>query len=195
MRKMPNSNGFTLIELMVVLMILITVGGILLSILISVLRSTVKTNSLNELRQIGTYTISQISKSLRDSKSFDGISADGVAYVPNCVSASPLAGTPSPTPSDYKYIKFTAFDNTEIIYSCAATTIASNGASLLNTQAVNLTSCSFTCSQNTILDPPTIGINFSLVKNTPTGTILHERTASASAVPFQTSITIRNVNR
>jgi hypothetical protein len=61
---------------------------------------------------------------------------------------------------------------------------------------VSLASCEFTCVQGTISDYPTVGINFSLTELRPTGsTIFFEKSASAGAVPFQTSVTLRNLNR
>lgn len=196
MKLNKKSRGFTLIELVVVVGILITVGAILLNTLVIVLRVAIKTNTLTEVRQNGGYALSQITKMLRDAKSFQGVSTDGTSFSTNCVVSTPLAGTLTPTPPAYKSIKITTYTDNEVIFSCTPTTIASNGASLLNTRAVAIATCSFSCLQNTILESPTIGIHFSLTQYTPTGTILlPERTASASAIPFETSVTLRNVSK
>ena len=98
--------------------------------------------------------------------------------------------------SAYKAVKITTFNDESIIFSCDANTISSNSVSLINTNLIRMSSCSFTCFQNSVIDPPTIGINLFLEKINPTGgAIFPEQTASASAIPFQTSVTIRNFSK
>lgn len=182
-------KGFTLVELMVVITILATIGAVVLNTVLITLRTSIKTNTINEVRQVGTYTISQLSKTIRNAKSFQGVSTDGTNFRTNCVSSSI-------SPVAYEAVKITTFDGNDVVFSCAGNTIASDGASLINTASVQVASCTFYCAQRTILDTPTIGIDISLTQFTPTGThVLNENTASASAIPFQTTVLIRNVSR
>lgn len=189
-------KGFTLIELMVVLSVFMVVGVLILSTIFIVLRETIKTNTINNVRQNGSFALSQISKTIRNAKKFEGVSSDGSTFTSNCLITSVLAGTPTPTPAVYKAVKITTFNDESITFSCGSNTIASNSVSLINTRLIKMSLCNFTCFQNNVIDPPTIGINLFLEKINPTGSaILPEQTASLSPIPFQTSVTIRNYNK
>lgn len=193
-KNITNNAGFTLVEIMVVLAILIFIGAIIGSIVMSILRGTNKTNTLTMVRQNGSYAVSQMSKMLRNAKTFGGLSETGASYTSICNSDI-----------QYKYIKIKSFDEGETTFSCCTDTIASlsagltcsdnNKYSLLDTaNAVELQDCYFTCNQNSITDSPDIGINFSLKAKT-SGVSLAERQASESAIPFNTSVILRNVGR
>ncbi len=190
--KISNSQrGFTLVELLAVAVVMVVVSVIVTATITSSLRGTTKTNTVNDVRQNGNYAISQVSKMIEYAKSFGGISNDNVNFTPNCVNSTPPL-TPTPTPSQYNYLKITGFDNGSTIFSCSQinnlNTIASNGASLIDSNLVSLDSCSFTCSQDRITDSPTIGITFFLSKRTTSS--LFENNASVS---FTTSVKMRNL--
>lgn len=184
MKKIFNSKkGFTLIELLAVMIVLIAVSSIIGAILFSSLRGTNKTNTLTAVRQNGNNAISQMVKMLRGAKRLDSPASCSV----------PLSPTPIPT---YSFVTFTSFDDGQTTFSCDSGTISSNAASLLDLTGVSLVSCSFTCTQEGILDFPTVGINFSLREYAPSGiTLFSEKTASATAIPFQTSVSLRNLKR
>jgi len=179
-----NQKGYTLIELLVVMIIMITVGIIVAAILVSALRGSSKTNTIDTIRKNGNYTILQISKMLEFAQSFGGVYDSSLgAYKTDCANPS--------TP--YSSIKIISFDNQQTIFSCnmssSPPTIASNSASLINTNEVLLTQCSFTCARNVTV-PPTIGINFTLSqKNTNAPFEKRETTG------FQTSVILRNLNK
>ncbi|OGH42386.1 MAG: hypothetical protein A3H79_00140 [Candidatus Levybacteria bacterium RIFCSPLOWO2_02_FULL_36_8b] len=198
--QLSTPKGFTLIELLVVIAVLVFVGIFIGSILFSSLRGTNKTNTLTVVRQNGSFAISQTTKMLRNARSFEGVSIDGENYVTDCTQVIPPSPTPPPDPIKYTYLKITSFDDGQTIFSCSGSplTLSSNSASLLDTTAVSIpvsNSCYFTCSQSTISDFPTIGINFFLREVVPTGALLPEKTASAAAIPFQTSVLMRNIGR
>ena len=193
--KFRLSKGFTLIELLVVIGILVFVGGMIGSILFSSLRGTNKTNTITIVRQNGEFAITQMAKMIRNARDFNGVSTDGSTLVTDC--SKIVAPTPSPA-----YVSITSFDGGSTTFSCCGSKITSSSASLssvctagnytelIDTNAVTLNSCSFTCTQSTSFDSPTIGINFSLSAK---GTNLPpEKTAT---IPFQTSIMLRNVER
>lgn len=187
MKKNSNSqSGFTLIELLAVIFILIIVGTIVGAILVSSLRGTNKANTITVVRQNGNFAIMQMAKMLRYAKTFNKTFTCGTLESPSATSAINLA----------------FFDGSKTTFSCndsldiPPNTIASNSSSLLDTTSVSLVSCSFTCSQESPSDFSIIGINFSLSAYAPTGVnLLPEKTASATAIPFQTSVTMRNLNR
>lgn len=183
-----NNRGFTLVELLAVSVVMIVVSVIVTATITSSLRGTTKTNTVNDVRQNGNYAISQVSKMIEYAKSFGGVSNDySGPFDSNCVNLIPSL-TPTPTPSQYSYIKITGFDNGQTIFSCTST-IASNSASLIDSNLVSVDACSFTCERARITDSPIIGINFSLSKKTTSS--LFENKASTS---FKTSVKMRNLN-
>ena len=207
-RILNFQSGYTLIELLAVITIVVVVGVIVTGILISSLRGGSKSNVLDNVRQNGNDAITQMSKMIIYAQSFNGMS-DGTVdsngnrvYITNCtqiISPSPSSSpTPTPTPKEYHYIKITSFDGGITVFGCngsndiPSNTIASNGASMIDTTletGVKVSSCSFTCSQDGYGFPPTIGINFTLSQNTTSS--FAEKQA---IIPFQTSVTIRNNN-
>ena len=206
--QLSTPKGFTLIELLVVIAVLVFVGVFIGAILFSSLRGTNKTNTLTVVRQNGSFAVSQVTKTLRNAKSFEGVSIDGSlnSYTTDCTQIIPPSPAPTPVPVKYYYLKITSFDSGVTIFSCSGNpgdsenplTLSSNSASLLDTTAVSIpdsNSCYFTCSQSTISDFPAIGINFFLREFVPIGALLPEKTASAAAIPFQTSVLMRNIGR
>lgn len=190
--KNKSSIGFTLVEVLVVLVLLVSVGALIGSILFSAFRGASKTDVLQVVRQNGNFTISQIAKTIRNAKQFDGVSNDvGGSYINNCVLPLPTPPTPTPTPTLYKYIKVTSLDNISTTYTCdtdVAKNILANGSPLLDTKNVFLASCSFTCVQNSLSDSPTITIQIGLSQAGGVS-LFAEKTATLN---FQTSIAIRN---
>ncbi len=188
-----NNRGFTLVELLAVAVVMVVVSVIVTATITSSLRGTTKTNTINDVRQNGNYAIAQVSKMIEYAKSFNGISNDyNGPFDSNCVNLVPSL-TPTPTPSQYKYIAITGFDNGQTTFSCSqinnVSTIASNSAPLIDTNLVSVDSCSFTCERARITDPPIIGINFSLSKKT-TSSLFENK----SSVSFKTSVKMRNLS-
>ncbi len=184
-------RGYTLVELLAVITIIVVVGVIVAGILVSSLRGGSKSNVLDNVRQNGNYAITQMSKMILYAQNFNGVSADNTFYTTDCTQVIPSSPSPAPTPSPkvYSYIKITSFDGGQTIFSCNGSTIASNGASLVDTATVSLVSCTFSCIQDNFGQAPTIGISFTLSQNT--GSAFAEKQAT---IPFNTSITIRNNN-
>jgi prepilin-type N-terminal cleavage/methylation domain-containing protein len=177
-------GGFTLIELLVALVVIASFGTIVVNIITSTFRGTSKTDVVNKVRENGNYAISQMSRTVRYAKSFDGASTDGVTNW-TCEIVPPI-------PVQYKAVKITSFDGTTTVFSCEANTINTNGASLMDagpTGSVLLSpgTCFFTCARKNTLDSPTIGIKFTLTSKITSG--IAEKQAS---IPFETSIKVRN---
>lgn len=193
-QKLKAPNGFTLIEMLVVITVVMTVGIVVTGILFSAFRGSNKSKAFNNIENNGNYVIAQVSRLTRFSKKFDGVSTDGLNFVSNCAQVQPPAPTPSPAPIAYSHLRITSYDGGQTTFSCSTSTISSNSASMLDTALVSLESCRFTCSQSSPSDFPIISIQFTLTQFKPTGApqFLPEQAPSAN---FQTSITPRNINR
>src|SRR3989344_4471058 len=72
-----KSDGFTLVELLVVILVIFSVGVLISSVLFSALRGANKTNTIDLVRRNGNSAITQMSRMIRYSQSFDGVSIDG----------------------------------------------------------------------------------------------------------------------
>ncbi len=165
-------HGYTLVELLAVIGILSVIGSIVVSVIFISLTGSKKTETVEVIRQNGDLTLSQMVKSIRFAKSLDTPA--------NCVpSATVSSVTFTPIASDG-----------QITYSCTGDTLASNGASLLNTTSIRTQSCSFVCTQSTLSSAPTITIQFTLVP--AVGGAFAETKAQ---LPFQSSVTLRNYYR
>lgn len=183
-----NIRGFTLIELLITLLILTTVSSLVVGIVWISLKSTVKANNINVIRQNGNFAMLQMAKMLQFSNEFQGVSNNGNAFNFNCQ-------TPGASLQKYKYVKFTGSDNGVTILGCTnnPSDIASISASLnvrkslINTSKFRLTSCNFTCTQVNAGLPYTVGIEFTIEKKV-TGNIFDE----PAPLLFQNSITLRN---
>lgn len=170
-------SGYTLVELLAVMIILVSVGVIITAILVISLRGSNKSNTTNEVRQSGNYITSQMSKMIAYARSFDGVSTNGTTYVTDC----------TPTPVAYKYIKITSFDNGQTVFSCTGSTIASGTADLIDVNTLSASSCNFYCSQINDISPVTINVTFTLSKKN-SGFFVENQTS----IPFDTTITPRN---
>ncbi len=180
------SDGFTLIELLVTMFIMTTVGTLIIGIFVVSLRSTTKVNNLQLIRQNGNYTVQQMVKMLQFAQRFDGVSTNGTTFVTSC--ETPPSSTAQLT--QYRYVRFTAYDGGQTTFSCQTgpDTIASNSASLIDTNTYSITACSFTCTQFRADSPQAIGVSFTLQKNSGVN-ILED----PAPLDFQTSVTMRNL--
>ncbi|OGH02547.1 MAG: hypothetical protein A2798_02820 [Candidatus Levybacteria bacterium RIFCSPHIGHO2_01_FULL_37_17] len=188
-------KGYTLIELLAVMIILITVGGIVTAIITSSLRGGNRSVTVNEVRQEGNFAITQMAKMIRYSQGFDGASVNGSSYDPNCIVTLPPPPSPTPTPIKYKYLKFTNFDGGQTEFICkdnasdSPKTISSNSANLINAREVTIDqgSCYFICRQSNTALPPSIDIYFTL-SATGSSSFIENKLS----VPFSTSVVFRN---
>jgi len=170
-------QGFTLVELLAVIIVFMIIGTLIASILVTSLRTTNRTNALDSVRSNGDYALSEISKLIRNARVLD--------------SPFPCGSFASPTTTTSATI--TTPDGYPVVFSCTDSTIASNDASLVDTNTVMVSNCLFTCMQTTSSDYPVMTIQFSL-QQLSSGNLFENR-ASSSAIPFETSVVLRNINR
>jgi len=169
-------SGFTLVEMLAVLAITGLVGTLMFQTLSSTLRGANKSDSIATIQQNGNFALSQMSRMIRYSVSLE--SPD------SCYSG------PTPTPMESNSITIRNVDNNTTTFSCDTSSgaIASNSANMLNSSAVAVTACSFSCVQASPHDSPTMTISFTL--NKKNGNDLVENN---SPIHFQTSVVLRNV--
>lgn len=186
-KKLNYKNGYTLIELLAVMVILITVGTIIAGIIVSSLRGSNRSKNVGNVREAGNTALVQVSKTIKFAKSFDGISTNGTNYVTSCI--IPVA-VPTPTPIPYKYLKLTSFDDTQIVASCSGNSIFLNTSELIDSTSflIPQDKCFFICSQNNIAVPPTISINFTVSTLNSTSAFVENRVS----LDFKTSAAFRN---
>ncbi|MEK7518263.1 MAG: type II secretion system protein [Patescibacteria group bacterium] len=196
-RSKNLKNGFTLIELLVVIAVLGVVGSIVMGAITFSLRGANKTSTIENIRQNGNYTISQMAKTIEYSQTFDGLSTDGITYVRSCPATQP---TPTPTSTDYSYIKIKPFNNNSIVYRCQDVgggnyRVASDSAELIDTTSasseISMSACTFTCTVSRALDIPVIRIHF-ILKPKVSSTLVEKFTPP---ITFETAVTIRNYQR
>ena len=169
-------KGYTIIELLAVVSILVILAGIISGILYSTLRGSAKTKITTEVVQNGNYAISVLTNLISSSSSVTGI---GGVEIQDCT-ASPIGTS----------ISLKNIDGDKYTISCSGNNISSGSASLINTHQVQIrtNSCQFYCSQKAV-DPysiPIVGIEF-VVEDKSTG--LFE---SKSSSFFKTSVSMRN---
>jgi len=164
-----KKNGFTLLEMMMVIGILGIITVIGSGAFFSILRSSTKAKTLQMVKQNGDYAISVMERMIRNAR----------------VLVSPTSN------STVSSITIKNPDGETTTFSCQEDqlTIASNGASLLSSE-VKVSNCSnifdVTVGQAGI-KPAVVEINFTL---TQAGTT--SRPEEQAEVNFQTTVSLRN---
>jgi type II secretory pathway pseudopilin PulG len=188
--KIISQSGFTLVELLSSIIVLVAIGVIVVGIITSSLRGTNKTNSVENIRQNGNYAISQMSKNIQFSQVFNGFSNNGTDYVTGCVNF-PVSPTPFSSDSAYSYLQITQSTGNTIEYFCQGGNFTANGESLVNEASVAVSNCTITCTQEKLTDSPIIGISFDLLpartSNLPEDVV--------SPIKFETSVTLKNYKK
>lgn len=179
-----RKEGFTLIELVIVMGIFVIIGTIIVSILSSTFQGNTKARISTDITQNGNYVLNLLSNLILNSQKFQSITDLSSVVTTTCAT----------TGTTGKSITVTGFDggNTTLFCDEAATipTISSNSASLLDTSQVKVVpgSCSFTCTQADAYSLPRIDITFQL--QNAAGTISEKQATST----FSTSFSLRNTD-
>jgi len=187
------SKGFTLVEMLASVIVLVAIGAIVTGMISSSLRGVNKTGTIENIRQNGNYVLNQISKDIAYAQSLDGTNTGFNTYTdPNNAIRHYTSCPPSP-PAFTKIIVRSA-NNILTEYNCGGSTpsdsvlTTNNGTSLIDAVSVSLMNCSFSCTQASS-GVPIIGISFTLgpsnLKSLP------ENNAQSS-ITFKTSVTMRN---
>lgn len=177
---MIKQKGFSLIEILVGISIVITATTVVLSMLVSSFRISNKTTTDSVIRQNGNYALNQISRRIQFAESFNGGSSSYSG--PFTTTACDAGGT------EYNHISI-RYDGQDQIISCTGATIQINGRSSIDTSKARIVSgtCRLTCEKEPT-DSPLIGIEFDL--ESANGSDLVEQ---SSVVEFSTTVKMRNL--
>jgi type II secretory pathway pseudopilin PulG len=194
--NIKSSKGFTLVELLTSIIVLVAIGSVVSGVIVSSLRGSNKTNNIESIRQAGNYALSQMSKDIEYAQSFDGKNTglsndDGVTYDTSCK----LALNPTPTPVT-PYSLITVQSSSNIItkytkYRCTPSELSADENALIASESGTLIGCSLTCIQNNPMDAPIIKISFSIGSKNSNGLV----ESSNPPIVFETSVTMRNYRK
>lgn len=184
--KFKSHRGYTLIELIVVMVILLTVGGLVVGIIASVLRSSTKTKIINDIAQNGNYALSVVTNVLINSQKFESFnSTSPVSGVLGRCDMDPNSGILGPFTGSKVTVLGLDGGITELTCTPSGT-ISSNSASLTDLSQVRMTSCQFKCIQSSLYSPPRIDVSFNL------SNVSGQTVESLGQSTFNTSVSLRN---
>jgi prepilin-type N-terminal cleavage/methylation domain-containing protein len=172
-KRWDSERGFTLVELMISLFIVVSLGAVVMNIFLATLRGSRKSTVVNKVRQNGNYAVSTMSREIQYSQ----ITSLCDGSITNSVSIRNQSGQ-------------------DVTYSCATDNITRFEApgttgSLLDSSSVrftNGTQCQIVCSDDGIsTSPPQVTIQFSL--SAIANNSLPENNVT---IPFKTSVVLRN---
>ena len=175
--KQNTNAGFSLVEVLVGTVVVISATVVVLSIIISSFRISSKTTTSSVIRQNGNYSLSQASRMIQFAESFDGARVNA---------SSALESTCPATDKTYKYLYLTYNGSTKTLYCSDSNGIQINSASSIDVSKVNVGTCNFTCRQN-VGEGPIIGINFDLSIGGA-----NEVVEKKAGIIFSTSVKMRN---
>ena len=165
-QKKYTKNGFTLVEILIVISIFAVIGLLSTRSVFLTLRGAKKSDSLVRVRENVNYSLSVIERQLRNAESVTtcGVSTGTLSYV--------------------------SLEGTSTTFTCVApsgnaTGYIASGSGRLTSNEISVTSCSFTCSQTDINNPPVVKI---VVEAEDSESISVEK----GSVSAQTEIVLRN---
>ncbi len=173
-----KSKGFTLIEMLVSISIIITTTTVVVAILASSFSGITKSTISEDVRQNGNSALSRMTRTIQFAQSFQGVSANGTDYITNCSLDSG---------EKYNYVRVKT--STQVVtLSCTDSDIMMGTSSLIDENKVGIIegSCSITCLQGSNITPPVLGINFGLFNAAATD-------QKKSEIFFSTSVKMRNL--
>jgi prepilin-type N-terminal cleavage/methylation domain-containing protein len=171
-KKLLKSNGFTLIEVLVVAGLLVVVAVVISNMFFTTFRSSTKTKALTTVKQNGDYTLAVMERLIRGSQEVTS----------SCPEVPPAA------PIVTNNITIKMLNGDEIVFSCDLENklIASNGANLTSDQ-VKLDNCSFECRSQGEFYPQVVTIDFTLSQANEA-----VREEERAKVDFETTVVTRN---
>lgn len=181
-----NNFGFTLVELLVSIAIVITSATVVVAIITASFRGSAQTGINEQLRLEGNSAISQIGKMIQFADGFEGV-VDGSQVVDNAAVeySSCVSNDEGATFSDLRL----NVDGETTTISCKDSTVQINSVSVFDSANLVVDNCAITCSQVNTADSPVIGIEFDLSKNIST------QVEQRSSMHFEKKVKMRNLSQ
>ncbi len=165
--KVKSKRGFTLIETILTVGIFGIITMVIVTVLVTSLRSALKTDLSNRAKQVGNTLLTVMSRYLHNATSINSCSNNIVAY----------------TKDDGSSASFECKDN-DGNPGNGYETIWSSGAVVLNSVYSVNELCQITCVGT---PPKEVQVKFIISRGAPNGNQYEK-----ISIPFQTSITLRN---
>lgn len=175
------SSGYTIIELVIVIMVMLVVGGIIVGILYSAIRGTTKARVNNNISQNGSYAITVMTNFLANAKALIQVTDPFGNVFDSCVSDGI-------NPIDGVSVTIQNYDGGITTFACENGYISSNSASLIHTEDVEMITetCRMLCIQDSFYSVPRIDISFELQNKNA------QDPATSGRSLFETSVNLRN---
>lgn len=164
MQKRKKIQGFSLIEILIVITIFAAIGLLATRSIFLTIRGAKKSDSLVRVRENVNYSLSVIERQLRNS--------EGVTC-------------PNASTSTLNYI---SLEGTATTFSCVTAgtdKYIASGSARLTSSDITVTSCAFTCTVGGVNTPPSVKIAIDAVDNESTS-------VEKGTVSIQTEIVVRN---
>lgn len=165
-----HPEGFTLLEMLVVISIVSVIAVFGVGVLSTVLNGGSKTAIISEIKQNGNYVMENMSRYIRNAIS---------------ISSCPGNNTLSLVQPDNSVVSFSVLSEDGVNFN---NRIASNSSTLTNgdrKNGVNVTNLTFTCDPN--LNPPVVTIDFTLTQGLGVGSGQQNQATET----FHTSVSLR----
>lgn len=172
--KTKNRRGFTLIETLVVIGVLFTVGIFIIQLFFSMLKSGAKSTVTTTVEQNGNYALNVMSRMIQNSRE-----------VTACNSDSLTIKNPDDLSTTFFCDDTSTCDSASTSPKIASVSAATGNYCLTSDSVIADCLALFNCSQLTT--SRIIGISFGVSQNIPNSKL--EETAQ---IDFQTNVTIRN---
>jgi prepilin-type N-terminal cleavage/methylation domain-containing protein len=159
-------NGFSVIELLVVITVFAVIGVLASRSIFLTLRSSKKSDSLVKVRENVNYSLSIIERQLRNSSTISS----------TCTGASSSS------------VSYTTAEGVASSFSCVtpgASGYIASGSARLTSDEISVNACSFICNQPDINNPPTISVSVTAEESVSSST-------EKGFITTQTEIVVRN---
>ena len=173
-----SNQGFTLVEMLIVLAIFGVLGVMASSSLFSIFQGASKTEILKEVKQNGDYALSLMEQKIRN--------AGSVTYI----AGTYPCGTTSISGSSIEILNQ---DDTPTIFSCTNNVLQQQlglaAASNLTNSTVEVVDCNsvFSCVKSDTSNIPVVTIQFSLTQSNASANL-----SESSTQVFKTQVSLRN---
>lgn len=163
-KNIKNKKGFSLVEILIVISVFGVIGILATRSVFLTLRGAKKSESLVRVRENINFSLAVIERQLRNAESI------------TC---------PNPSSSILNYI---SLEGTVTSFSCltaSPTSYVASGSARLTSDDIQITQCSFTCTQSDLNNPPSVKITLTAEDTLTTG-------IEKGSVSSQTEIILRN---